>query len=129
MIYNRQKFSWNGLIVEANYNKESTPCKKFRVSIGDQSAEISNIDLFSLLVLYSNPEQLDKCIATKPFKTITKMIKVKAKQDFKKGDDIVFPINYEVSAEVADQYYELEKNKEIAKEEAEKLVNNVFKDK
>jgi len=121
------KFEWDGLRCEANYSKESKPCKTFKITIGDKSAEISNIDLFSLLVLYANEEQLDKCIVSKPFKVISKMIKVKAKKDFKKGDDIVFPISYEVTPEVADQYYELQKNKEIAKNTAEQMVNNIFK--
>jgi hypothetical protein len=127
MIKDYAKFEFNNVKVEANYNDESKPCKNIKITIGKESAEISNTDLFSLLVLYANDEQLDKCITIKPFKVISKMIKVKAKQDFKKGDDIIFPISYEVTPEVADAYYEMQKNNEIAKATAEKMVNNVFK--
>lgn len=122
------KFEFEGVKLEANYSDDSKPNKTFKITIGKESAEISNMDLFSLLVLYANDEQLDKCITIKPFKVISKMIKVKAKQDFKMGDDIIFPISYEVTPEVADAYYEMQKNNGIAQEKAEELMNNVFKD-
>ena len=127
MIQKYSKYEFNGIKFEVNYSKESTPCKTIKVTIGDKTAEINNSDFFALLVLYSNEEQIADCVDVKPFKYITKMIKVKAKKDFKKGDDIVFPINYEVTPEVADAYYKQQEEKVMLAEKAKGMVNNIFK--
>ena len=126
MISEKAKFEFNGVKIEANYTEKSKPCKTMRITIGKEVGYISREDLFALMVLFADDKQIADCVRIKPFKIIKKMIKVKAKQDFKKGDDIIFPINYEVTPEVADAYYEQQKNKEIAEEKAKKMVNNVF---
>lgn len=127
MIQDKATFNFNGVKIDANYSVKSKPCKTMRITIGEEVGYISREDLFALMVLFADEKQIADCVKAKPFKTIKKMIKVKAKQDFKKGDDIIFPINYEVTPEVADAYYEMEKNREIAEDKAKKMINNIFK--
>lgn len=127
MISKYAKYEFNGVKFECNYSEEVKPCKMVKITIDDKTAEISNSDLFALMVMYANEEQMADCIVRKPFKTIKKMIKVKARKDFKAGDDIVFPIDYEVSPEVADEYYRIKEEKQIAESKANELMNNVFK--
>jgi hypothetical protein len=123
MISKYSKFNYDGITIEANYNKDVVPCKKVKVTIGDKSAEVSRDDLYNLLILFADDEEMDKCLNVKSRKMVMvkKMVKVQTNKDIKAGEDIVFPIEYPIPEEDYDQYLEDNKemfmNEEQAKEE------------
>ncbi len=122
MIYKYSKFVLNNLKIEANYDGASTPCKTIKFTIDDKEAIIDSHDLYGLLMLYADEEQMDKMVKTtvKQVRMIRKAVKVTANKDLKKGEDVVFIIEYPVDADIAEKWYE--KNKGIAQEEAKNML-------
>jgi hypothetical protein len=126
MIKKYSKFDYNGLEIEANYSDEVIPCKKIKFTIGDKSAEIDRSDLYNLLVLFADDEEMDKCLNIKSRKVvmIKKMVKVQTKEAIPAGGDIVFPIEYPIAEEDYEQYMEDNKDKLMKSEEAKKELEN-----
>jgi hypothetical protein len=123
MISKYQKFEYKGLTVEANYDGESTPCKKFRVKIGDKEATIDSHDLYALLMLYADEEQMSDMVKVteKQIVMMRKAVKVVASKDIKQGEDVTFIIEVPTDKEVYEKW--LEKNKELLTlEEAKNLI-------
>jgi hypothetical protein len=123
MIKHYQKFEYNGLTFEANYDSESTPCKKFRVKIGDKEAFIDSHDLYALLMLYADEEQMSDMVKVteKQVVMMRKAVKVIAQKDIAKGEEVAFIIEVPADKDVYEKW--LEKNKELLTlEEAKNLI-------
>lgn len=120
MIKEYQKFEIENLKIEANYNEEVKPCKKIKFTIGKETAEIEKHDLYALLMLYADNEEMEKAIDVKPRKmmTIKKMMKIKTLVDRKAGEDIIFPIEYEVTEDVGLEWERLNKEKMLSEKKA-----------
>jgi hypothetical protein len=123
MIKHYQKFEYGNIKIEANYDGESTPCKTIKFTIDGKEAVIDSHDLYGLLMLYADDEQMQEAVKVteKQVKMIRKAVKVMANKDIKKGEDVVFIIEYPTDADIADKWYE--KNKGVAQEEAEKMLS------
>jgi len=126
MISKYSKFEFNGMKIEANYNKDVVPCKKIKITIGKESSEIDRSDLYNLLVLFANDEEMDKCLNVKSRNVvmIRKMVKVKTKKAVKAGGEVVFPIEYPISEEDYEDYLEQNKGKMLSEEEAKSKLTN-----
>lgn len=122
MISKYSKFEYDGVKVEANYNKDVVPCKKLKFTIGGKSAEIDRSDLYNLLILFADDEEMDKCLNVKSRKVvmIKKMVKVQTKEMIPAGGEVIFPIEYPIAEEDYEQYMEDNKNKLMKPEEAKK---------
>ena len=123
MISKYQKFKIKGLKIEANYNDKVKNCKKIKFTLGEETAEINKNDLYALLMLYADDEQMEAGLTKRPFRKITRMFKAKLKEDKKKGEDVVFPLTYEVPEDIYIQWEKENKKKMLSKEEAkDKLI-------
>lgn len=74
-------------IVETNWSEASTPCKLFRLKMGDEECVIPRDQLFSILFLFANEKQqedLIPVIETK-VKSISRLLTFKLKKDMQKG--------------------------------------------
>lgn len=126
MISKYSKFEWDGIKVEANYSPEVLNCKKIRFTIGDKSAEVDRSDLYNLLVLFADDEEMDKCLNVKSQKMvmIRKMVKVQTKEAIEAGGEIVFPIEYPVSEEEYEKYMKDNEDKMMKEDEAKKKLES-----
>lgn len=130
MISQYQKFELNTnshkLKIEANYNDDVKPCKKIKITLGEEggimtlSAEIDKHDLYALLMLYADEKEMEQAITINPRKmmTIKKMMKIKTLVDRKAGEEIVFPIEYEVTEDVGLEWERLNKERMLSEEKA-----------
>ena len=84
------------LKIRANWNEAVTPAEKFEFTIDGKVAYLDRDDLYSLLMLFGNEEQQELLtpVAETRVKEITRLLKVKAKKDMKKGETLVFPYTY-----------------------------------
>jgi len=62
MIKQFSEYKFGKLIVQVNYNKEVIPCKKVKIIIDDKFEEISSHDLYALLMLYADEEQMSDMV-------------------------------------------------------------------
>jgi len=124
MITKYSKFDYEGLKVEANYSPEVLGCKKIKFTIEGKSAEIDKSDLYNLLVLFADDEEMDKCLDTRgrDVVMIKKMVKVKTKEAIPAGGEIVFPIEYPLSEEEYEQYLKDNKDNFLKEEDAKKSL-------
>ena len=123
MISQYQKFEFNNLKVEANFGEDVKPCKVIRFNINGQEAFVNKSDLYALLMLYADDQEMSGAvkITEKKVKMMRKAVKVMAKKDIKKGEDVVFIVDVPVDADIANKWYK--NNKEfITMEEAKKML-------
>ena len=87
-----------GLVVEVNWNKEVTPCKKMRLIDKNTKTEyiIDRGDFFGMMFMFADPDQQVEMIPTisTEVRSVRTMLKIKAKKDIKKGEFIVVPHEY-----------------------------------
>jgi len=126
MISKYAQFEWDGIKIEANYSPEVLNCKKIKVTIGNEVAEIDKSDLYNLLVLFADDEEMDKCLNVKSKKMvmIKKMVKVQTKEAIPAGGEVVFPIEYPVSEEEYEEYIKENEGKMLKEEEAKKQLES-----
>ncbi len=126
MISKYSKFEYDGIKIEANYSPEVLNCKKIKFTIGNEVAEVDRSDLYNLLVLFADDEEMDKCLNIKSRKMviIRKMVKVQTKEAIEAGGEIVFPIEYPISEEDYEQYMKDNEDKMLKEEEAKKQLEN-----
>jgi len=124
MISKYFKFEVEGLKIEANYKPEVVPCKKIKMTINCQEAEIGRSDLYNLLVLFADDEEMDKCLSVKSKKMvmIKKMVKVQTKEAIPAGGEIVFPIEYPIDEEYYEEYRKDNEGKILTEIEAKKQL-------
>ena len=113
MISQYQKFEFNNLKVEANFGEDVKPCKVIRFNINGQEAFVNKSDLYALLMLYADDQEMSGAvkITEKKVKMMRKAVKVMAKKDIKKGEDVVFIVDVPVDADIANKWYK--NNKEF----------------
>jgi hypothetical protein len=124
MIKQYQKFELDNLKIEANFADDVKPCKVIRFTIEDKVAIISKHDLYALLMLYADDEEMSEAVkmTEKKVKMIRKAVKVTAKKDIKEGEDVVFVIEYPVDEWIYNKL-EMDKIETVTREEAEKKLN------
>jgi hypothetical protein len=123
MIKQFSEYKFGKLIVQVNYNKEVIPCKKVKIIIDDKVAVIDSHDLYALLMLYADEEQMSDMVKVteKQVVMMRKAVKVVASKDIKKGEEVAFIIEVPTDKEVYEKW--LEKNKELLTlEEAKNLI-------
>lgn len=126
MISKYSKFEYDGIKIEANYSPEVLNCKKIKFTIGNEVAEIDRSDLYNLLILFADDEEMDKCLNIKSRKMIMirKMVKVQTKEAIEAGGEVIFPIEYPISEEDYEQYIKDNEDKMMNEEEAKKQLEN-----
>jgi len=126
MIAKYAKFNWDGIMIEANYSPEVLNCKKIKFTISGKSAEVNRSDLYNLLVLFADDEEMDKCLNVKSKKMvmIRKMVKVQTKEAIPAGGEVVFPIEYPVDEESYEEYMKENEGKMLKEEEAKKQLES-----
>lgn len=105
MIDTYTKFEKDGLTVEVNWDEVSKPCKLIKFTIGDETAIIPNGDFYAMMMIFGSPEQQEVLIPVKETKvrSVTSLLKIRAKKDIKKGEIIAVPHTYFVSSSVAER--------------------------
>ena len=85
MISKYSKYELGNLKIEANYDGSSTPCKTIKFTIDDKVAIIDSHDLYALLMLYADDEQMGEMVKStnKQVKMIRKAVKVTTHKDLK----------------------------------------------
>lgn len=126
MISKYSKFEFGGIKMEANYKPEVLNCKKIKITIGKEIAEIDKSDLYNLLVLFADDEEIDKCldIKSKNVIMVRKMVKVKTLEAIPAGGEVVFPIEYPIGEEEYELYLKQNQDKMMKEEEAKKELTN-----
>ena len=123
MISKYSKYELGNLKIEANYDGESTPCKTIKFTVDDKVAVIDSHDLYALLMLYADEEQMSDMVKVteKQVVMMRKAVKVVAQKDIKQGEEVAFIIEVPTDKEVYEKW--LEKNKELLTlEEAKNLI-------
>lgn len=94
------------LKIFANWNEAVKPARKFKVAMNGVTEIIDRDDLYTLLMLFGDPdqqEQLIPVVETK-VKQITRLLKVRAKKDMKKGEILVFPYTYFMPVDIYEKF-------------------------
>jgi hypothetical protein len=123
MIKQFSEYKFGKLIVQVNYNKEVIPCKKVKIIIDDKVAVIDSHDLYALLMLYADEEQMSDMVKVteKQVVMMRKAVKVVAQKDIKQGEEVAFIIEVPTDKDIYEKW--LEKNKELLTlEEAKNLI-------
>lgn len=96
MITDYVQLAVGPLTVEANWNPSVTPGKAFRVKLDGKEAIIERDDLYALMMLFGNEKQQEELIPVQQVKVraITRMLKVRAQRDLRRGQVISFPYTY-----------------------------------
>lgn len=107
MISKYSKYEFGKLKIEANYDGASTPCKAIKFTLDGKEEIISSADLYALLMLYADEEQMAELVTVREKKVrfMRKAVKVTAKKNIKAGEDVVFVIEYPVDEEVYKKVY------------------------
>jgi len=125
MLSKYSKFEWKGVKIEANYKPSVVPCKKVKITIGGKEAELNRSDLYNLLVLFGDDEEIDKCLNVKSREMIMikKAVLVQTKEAIPAGGEIKFFIEYPINKEDYDDWLKENKDKMVKEEEAkDKLI-------
>lgn len=88
--------------VDVNWNEHVTPCKKIRFKLDGKEQIIDREDLYAMMMLFGNDNQqtdLIPVIETK-VRAITRLLKIRAKKDMRRGEIMAFPYTYFVPAAV-----------------------------
>jgi len=128
MIQSHSEYNFNGLKAEVNYNKESKPCKTIKFTIGKESAEIPKEDLYALLQLYADDKEMEATLTTRKMRPINRMMTITSKEAIKAGGTLKFMMPQMVTAEQADEWDRVNKDKSISLKKAEKMVKQMTKD-
>ncbi|MFA7662764.1 MAG: hypothetical protein WCX88_02500 [Patescibacteria group bacterium] len=120
MTQRYNKFEYNGVKIEANYKPNVVPCKKVKITIDGKSAEIDRSDLYNLLVLFADDEEMDKCLNVKgrEMVMIKKAVMVQTREAIPAGGEIKFFIEYPLPADEYDEWLKNNKDLMVKEEEA-----------
>lgn len=96
MINHHLKIKHKGISFEFNWNKEATPCKEVKITIGKKPVFLSREEFTTLMVVFADDNQLEDIaqVTKTDFVSIQRMLKLKVSKDMKAGEDIVFPYTY-----------------------------------
>jgi len=118
--------TFNDLKITANYSPEVLNCKKIKFELGDKAAEVDRSDLYNLLVLFADDEEMDKCLNVKnrEMVMIKKAVKVVTKEAIPAGGEVKFFIEYPISQEDYEDYLKENEDKFVKEEEAKSKLDN-----
>lgn len=114
-------YKFGNLKIEANWNEEVKPGKKFKITVGDKTEIMDRKDLYSLMMLFGDEEQQSNLIPVVHSKIITvkRLLTVRAKKDIKKSELIKFIHEFPMTEETYEKFkitMKLERsNKDIVK--------------
>lgn len=93
MISDYVSFNQNGLVIEANYNEAVKPSEVLRFTIDGKVAYMDRAHLYELLFLFGNEEQQEQLVPVREesVKEVTRLLKVRARKNIKKGEIIAVP--------------------------------------
>ena len=102
MLKEPTKFQMNGLGVEVNWNKDVSPCKKFKFSLGDQTAIIDKKDLYGLLFMFGDEADKEEMIpvTTTQLIMVKKLLTIRAKKNIKVGELIKTTYEYPIDEKI-----------------------------
>ena len=105
MISEYASFSHNGLVIDVNFNEAVVPCKYIRFQLGGKEVVITREDLYAMMVLFADDKQMDDLIPVVETKVraITRLLKVRAKKDMKKGEIMAFQYTYFMPLAIAEK--------------------------
>ena len=126
MTQRYNKFEYNGVKIEANYKPDVVPCKKIKITIDGKSAELDRSDLYNLLVLFADDEEMDKClnIKSREMVMIKKAVMVQTREAIPAGGEVKFFIEYPLPADEYDKYLEDNKDNFVKEEDAKKQLES-----
>lgn len=87
--YKRRSADGNDdLLIEVNWNKQVTPCKKVKFTIAGVSVIIPYDDYFQSIFAFADKEKQSDLIpvTTEEIKVINRVISLRCKKDMKKGE-------------------------------------------
>ena len=104
MIHDYTAMNVGQLHIEVNWSASVTPCKVIRVTMTDERggdprvAHIEREDLYAMLMLFGDEKQQEELIPVQhaEVRAITRMLRITAKKDIRKGETINFPYTYYV---------------------------------
>ena len=105
MLLDHVKLKIGEMELEANWCDEVKPAKRFRLKKkGKLITELERDELYTLLFIFATDEQQDDLVqVTKTrMKEITRMLRIKVKEDMKQGDIISVPFTYPVTEDLYD---------------------------
>lgn len=114
-------YKFGNLKIEANWNEEVKPGKKFKITVGDKTEIMDRKDLYSLLMLFGDEEQQGSLIPVVHSEIITakRLLTVKAEKDIKRGELVKFMHEFPMTQEVYEEFKDIMKlqrsNKDITK--------------
>lgn len=90
MIEEYAKFKNGKLTCEVNWNDAVKPCELIKFVIDGKEAIIDRAHLYEMMMIFGDTDQQEQLIptTTTSVKPVKRMLKVRAKQDIKKGDMI-----------------------------------------
>lgn len=102
MISDYTKFEHENLVIEVNWNEAVKPCKYIRFSLGGKEVVINREDFYAMMMIFGDDDQKEKLIPVVEtnVRAITRLLKVRAKKDMKKGEIMAFPYTYFIPAAV-----------------------------
>jgi len=106
MLLDHVKLKIGELELEANWDKEVRPAKRFRIMRkGKVITELERDELYTLLFIFADNDQQDSLVQTKKtlMREITRMLRIKVKEDMKAGDIISVPFTYPVTLDIYDE--------------------------
>ena len=114
------------LSCEVNWNKAVIPCKKFRLTDEKKGTQhiIDRDSIYSMLFMFGDDEQQSSLVpvVSMQVREVVKLLKVRAKKDIKKGDEIVIR-HTEYHTEAVRERFEF--GDSITQNEAAGLINAI----
>lgn len=106
MISEYTQLKKDGITIEANWNDAVKPAKVFKITIDGQERFLQREDLYSLMLLFGDEQQQSDLIPVRETRVreITRLLKVRAKKDIKKGDIIAVPYTHYIPVGIYDTF-------------------------
>lgn len=128
MIKTHEKLELSpNLMVEVNYNKNVTPCKKFKFIVGDTGKKyiVDRNALYQMMFMFGEDEQQVELVpnTTQEVREVKKVITVKLKKNLKKGDMVSF-IHTEYH-NIGTKGKNFHHDKSITKKKARKIMETI----
>lgn len=98
-------FKFGKLKIEANWNEDVQPAKKFKITIGDKTEILDRQDLYSLMMLFGDEDQQCDLIPVVETKVVMvkRLLKIRAKKNIKRGELINTTYEYPMAETVYDK--------------------------
>ena len=96
MISEYTAFSLGKMKVEVNFNEASQPCKVIKFTMDGKEELVDRADFYAMMMMFADPQQMVDLIPVKEtvVRAVTRLLKVRAKKDIKKGETIAVPYTH-----------------------------------